>query len=69
MATNVMTARTVKSFQTRKAGFFSRMGDALWGTFYLIPSGFFLPGEPVFRRCDALSVREKAELEAYLTGL
>ena len=54
----------------RKRGFCSRVADMLWRmTCGLSFSSFFIPVGPAFRRSNALSVREKVQLEADLMGL
>ena len=50
-------------------GFFSRMAHMLWRLSYGFSfSGLFLPVEPACRNSNALSIKEKAEIDAYLMG-
>jgi hypothetical protein len=46
------------------------MANMLWRLTYGFSfSGLFLPVEPAYRHSNALSIEEKAEIDAYLMGL
>jgi hypothetical protein len=64
-----ITTRTVDHHKESKAGFFARMANMLWRVSCGFSfSGLLLPVEPAFRNSNALSIKEKTEIDAYLMG-
>jgi len=66
LADRAIATEAVVPPREAKAGFRSRVAEALWRAACGFSfSGLFLPAEPAFRHSSALSYREKAWLEAY----